>query len=150
MSAQELLESISETFLWEVVSAYIEQPRFLPEMLADIGYLDNKDELIQKVNGMEIMDSEPLEILYNVTENGRISFGFEMPFVLIAKSGQEQLLRITAIAAGKCSIPDENAFDWSAFDWDDMNRPQLLEHKDLAEFQLLNFEDAECDDLTVV
>lgn len=150
MSAQELIESISETFLWEVVSAHIEQPRFLPEMLANIGYLDNKDEMINKVDGMEIMDSEPLEILYSVAENGRISFGFEMPFVLIAKSGREQLLRITAVAAGKCSIPDENAFDWSAFDWDDMNKQELLAHKDLAEFLQLNFEDAECDDLTAV
>lgn len=150
MGTQELLDGLSETFLWEVVSAHIEQPRFLPEMLQNVGYLDNKGEIIQRVDGMEIMDSEPLEILYNVTENGRISFGFEMPFVLIAKSGKEQLLRITATAAGKCSIPDENAFDWNAFDWDDMNKQELLAHKDLAEFPLLNFEDAECDDLTVV
>lgn len=150
MSAQELIESISETFLWEVVSAHIEQPRFLSEMLSGVGYLDNKDEIIQRVDGMEIMDSEPLLILYSVAENGRISFGFEMPFVLIAKSGREQLLRITAIAAGKCSIPDENAFDWNAFDWDDMNKQELLAHKDLAEYSLLNFEDAECDDLTAV
>lgn len=150
MSAQELIESISETFLWEVVSAHIEQPRFLPEMLVNIGYLDNKDEKIKKVDGMEIMDSEPLEILYSVAENGRISFGFEMPFVLIVKSGKEQLLRITAVAAGKCSIPDENAFSWSVFDWDEMNKQELLAHKDLAEFSVLNFEDAECDDLTAV
>lgn len=150
MSAQELIESISETFLWEVVSAHIEQPRFLSEILVNIGYLGNKDEIIKKVDGMEIMDSEPLEILYSVAENGRISFGFEMPFVLIAKSGREQLLRITAIAAGKCSIPDESAFDWSAFDWDDMNKQELLAHKYIVEFSLLNFEDAECDDLTVV
>ncbi|MDE6731711.1 MAG: hypothetical protein K2J77_02390 [Oscillospiraceae bacterium] len=99
---------------------------------------------------MEIIDSEPLQILYSVAENGRISFGFEMPFVLVAKCGIEQLLRITAIAAGKCSIPDENDFDWSAFDWDDMNKQELLAHKDLAEFSLLSFEDAECDDLTAV
>lgn len=150
MSTQELIESISETFLWEVVSAHIEQPRFLPEMLANIGYLDSKDEIINKVDGMEILDSESLEILDSVEENGRISFGFEMPFVLIAKSGREQLLRITAVAAGKCSIPDESAFNWGAFDWDDMNKQELLAHKDLAEFSLLSFEDAECDDLTAV
>lgn len=150
MSARELIESISETFLTEVVSAYVEQSRFLPEMLADIGYLDNKDEMIKRVDGMEILDSEPLEIFYNIAENGKITFGFEMPFVLVAKSGREQLLRITAIAAGKCSIPDESAFNWSALDWDDMNKQELLAHKDLAEFLLLNFEDAECDDLTVV
>lgn len=149
MSAQELIESISETFLWEVVSAHIEQPRFLSEMLVNIGYLDNKEEIIKRVDGMEILDSEPLEILYNIAENGKITFGFEMPFVLVAKSGREQLLRITAIAAGKCSIPDENAFNWGAFDWGDMNKQELLAHKELAEFLLLNFEDAECDDLSV-
>lgn len=150
MGTQELLDELSETFLWEIVSAYIEQPRFLPDMLRNVGYLDNKDEIIQKVDDMEILDSEPLEIFDINADNGRISLGFEMPFVLIAKSGKEQLLRITATAAGKCSIPDENAFDWNAFDWDDMNKQELLSHKDLAEFPLLNFEDAECDDLTVV
>lgn len=150
MGTQELLDSLSETFLWEIVSAYIEQARFLPDMLSDVGYLDNKDEVIQKVDGMEILDSEPLEISDINADNGRISFGFEMPFVLIAKSGKEQLLRITATAAGKCSIPDENAFDWSAYDWDDMNKTELLEHKDLAKFSELRFEYVECDDLSVV
>ncbi len=150
MSAQELIESISETFLWEVVSAYIEQPRFLPDMLSDIGYLDDKDGMIQRVDGMEILDSEPLEILDNNAANGKITFGFEMPFVLAAKSGKEQLLRITATAAGKCSIPDESSFDWNAFDWDDMNRQELLSHKDLAEFSELGFNFVECDDLSVV
>ncbi|MDE6728190.1 MAG: hypothetical protein K2J80_09675 [Oscillospiraceae bacterium] len=150
MGAREFIDGLSETFLWEVVSAYIEQPRFLPEMLRDVGYLDNKEEMIRKVDSLEISDSEPLYILYCITENGRIVFGFEMPFVLIAKSGKEQLLRITATAAGKCSIPDKNAFDWSAFDWDDMNKQELLSHKELAEFLMLNFEDAECDDLSVI
>lgn len=150
MGIQELLDSLSETFLWETVSAYIEQTRFLPDMLRNVGYLDNKDEIIQKVDGMEIMDSETLEILGCNAENGRISFGFEMPFVLVAKCGKEQLLRITATAAGKCSIPDECAFDWSAYDWDDMNKPELLAHKDLAEFSELRFEYVECDDLSVV
>ena len=150
MGAREFIDGLSETFLWEVVSAYIEQPRFLPDMLRDVGYLDNKDEVIRRVDSMEIMDREPLFILYCITENGRIVFGFETPFVLIAKSGNEQLLRITAIFAAKCSIPDENAFDWSAYDWDNMNRTELLSHKDLAEFSAVRFEDVECDDLSVV
>lgn len=149
MEIQELLDVLSETFLWEVVSAHIEQTRFLPDMLLDIGYLENKDEIIQRVDRMEILDSEPLEIFSSYADNGRISFGFEMPFILIAKSGKEQLLRITAITAGRCSIPDENAFDWSAFDWDDMNKQELLVHKDLAEFSELRFEDVECDDPSV-
>ncbi|MDE6731712.1 MAG: hypothetical protein K2J77_02395 [Oscillospiraceae bacterium] len=46
MEARELPDGLFETFLWEVVSAYIEQPRFLPEMLRDVSYLDNKDEII--------------------------------------------------------------------------------------------------------
>lgn len=149
MGTQELLAGLSETFLWEVVSAHIEQTRFLPDMLLDIGYLENKDEIIQRVDNMEIMDSEPLEILGSYADNGRISFGFEMPFVLNARCGKEPLLRITAIAAGRCSIPDENAFDWNALDWEDMNKPELLSHKDLAEFSTLRFEDVECDDTSV-
>lgn len=149
METQELLDGLSETFLWEIVSAYIEHPRFLPDMLRNVGYIENKDEIIQKVDDIEVMDSEELEIFDSSAENGRISFGFEMPFVLIAKSGEEQLLRITATAAGQCLIPDENAFDWSAFDWEDMDKPELLSHKDLAEFSEMRFEEVECDDLSV-
>ena len=150
MGAREIIDGLSETFLWEVVSAYIEQPRFLPEMLRDVGYLENKDEVIRRVDSMEILDIEPLYILYCITENGKIVFGFETPYVLIARCGKEKLLRITAIFAAKCTIPDENAFDWSAFDWNNMNRQELLAHKDLAEFSAVRFEDAECDDLGVV
>ena len=150
MEAREFVDGLSETFLWEVVSAYIEQPRFLPDMLRDVGYLENKDEVIRKVDSLEISDIEPLYILYCIRENGRIVFGFETPFVLIAKSGKEQLLRITSFFAAKCSIPDENAFVWSAYDWDNMNKTELLSYKDLAEFSAVRFEDAECDDLSIV
>lgn len=149
METQELLDGLSETFLWEIVSAYIEHPRFLPDMLRNVGYIENKDEIIQKVDDIEVMDSEEPEIFDSSAENGRISFGFEMPFVMIAKSGEEQLLRITATASGQCSIPNENAFDWSAFDWEDMDKPELLSHKDLAEFSEMRFEEVECDDLSV-
>ncbi|MDE7399410.1 MAG: hypothetical protein K2N06_07755, partial [Oscillospiraceae bacterium] len=105
METQELLDELSETFLWEIVSAYIEQPRFLPDMLRNVGYIENKDEIIQKVDDIEVMDSEEPEIFNSSAENGRISFGFEMPFVLNARCGKEPLLRITATAAGQCSIP---------------------------------------------
>lgn len=149
MGTQELLDSLSETFLWESVSAHIEQIQFLPDMLRNVGYIENKDKVIQKADGMEILDSEPLEIFGQSADNGRISFGFSMPFVLVAKSGKEQLLRITATAEGKCSIPDENNFDWNTFDWEDMNRQELLSHKYLAEFPQLRFEEVECDDLSV-
>ena len=149
MRTQDLLDKLSETFLWETVSAYIEQSRFLPDMLRNVGYIENKDKVIQKVDNMEVQDSKPLEIFDINAKNGKISFGFEMPFVLIAKSGKEQLLRITATAVGQCSIPDENAFDWSAFDWDNMSKPEILSHKDLAEFSGVRFEQVECDDLTV-
>lgn len=149
MEIQELLDRLSETFLWESISAHIEQTRFLPDMLLNVGYIENKDEITQKVDRLEILDSEPLEIFDYSADNGRISFGFVMPFILIAKNGKEQLLRITATAAGKCSIPDENAFDWNAFDWEDMNKPELLAHKDLAELLQLRFEEVECDDLSV-
>lgn len=149
METQELLDKLSETFLWESVSAHIEQTRLLPDMLQNVGYIENKDEVIQKVDKLEILDSEPLEIFGQSADNGRISFNFSMPFVLVAKSGKEQLLRVTATAAGKCLIPDGNAFDWNAFDWDDMNKQELLSHKDLAEFSQLRFEEVECDDLSV-
>lgn len=144
-----MLDRLSETFLWESVSAQIGQTRLLPDMLRDVGYVENKDEIIRKADGTQILDSEPLEIFNVSADGGRISFGFEMPFILIVKSGNLQLFRITATAAGNCSIPDESAFEWEAFDWENMSRQQLLAHIDLVKFSRLCFEDVECDDLTV-
>lgn len=149
MGTHKLLDKISETFLWENISAHIGQTRLLPDMLHNAGYIENKDELMRKADGADILDSEPPEISKVNADNGRFTFSFTMPFILIVKSGKQQLLRITATAAGNCSIPDESAFEWETFDWDNMSRQELLAHKDVVEFSQLCFEDMECDDLTV-
>lgn len=147
MSARELLDKISETLLWENISAQIEKTERLPELLNEIGYLDSKDEIIKKADKARILESEPPEFSNIQVEGGRLTFGFTMPFVMIVTSGKEELLRITATAAGNFSIPDENAFDWGAFDWGDMTRPELLSRGELVSFSRLSFTDAECDEL---
>ena len=147
MSAQKLLESISETLLWENISASIEKTENLPALLSDIGYLDRKDEIIQKTNKLQILDSEPPKFSDIRAEGDRIVLGFVMPFVMIVKSGKDELLRITATTSGSFSIPDENAFEWGAYDWGDMTRPELSSHGDLVSFSRLSFTDVECDDL---
>lgn len=147
MSARELLDKISETLLWENISAQIEKTERLPELLNEIGYLDSKDEIIKKADKERILESEPPEFSNIQVEGGRITLSFTMPFVMIVTSGKEELLRITATAAGNCSIPDENAFDWGAFDWGDMTRPELLSRGELVSFSRLSFTDAECDEL---
>lgn len=147
MNAQELVDSLSDTFLCEIISANLEQPRLLADMLSSIEYLQNKDEILGKVNACEILDSEEPGISDVKSEGGRAVFRYEMPFVLIVKNDKEQILRITATASGNCSVLE--SFNWSDFEWDDMNRTEILEHKELAEFSDLQFFDVECDDLTV-
>lgn len=147
MSVQRLLDSISETLLWENISAQIEKTDHLPELLNEIGYLENKDRIIQRADKMQIIDSEPPEFSNIGVEGGKFIISFIMPFVMIVKSGKEELVRITATAAGNFSIPDESAFDWNAYDWGDMTRPELLSHGDLVSFSKLSFSDVECDDL---
>lgn len=147
MSEQELLDIISETLLWENISSQIEKTERLPELLSEIGYLDNKDEIVKKADKAQILESKLPKFSNVGFEGGRLTFGFSMPFVMVVKSGKEVLLRITATAAGNCSIPDESAFDWGAYDWGDMTRPELLSHGELVRFSQLSFTDAECDDL---
>lgn len=135
--------------MWENISASIEKTENLPALLSDIGYLDRKDEVIKKADKAQISESEPPDFSNIGVEGGRLTLSFIMPFLMIVKSGNEELVRITATAVGSISIPDESAFDWEAYDWEDMTRPELLSHGELISFSRLAFTDAECDDLNV-
>ena len=70
MDLDDLLTNVLDEFLLECVCDKIEDVSELPKMLKDIGYLDNKQELIQKTTICEILDGEDAFVEnYEVAEN---------------------------------------------------------------------------------
>lgn len=63
MKRTQLLELLSSTLLWEIVSAKVEEINQIPFMLENIGYLDEKETVISQINECEVFDSEPLTVI---------------------------------------------------------------------------------------
>lgn len=147
MNREQLLENLSETLLWEVISAKVEEVNQLPVMLKDIGYIDGKDEMIPTITRCEILDSEPFGVTDFSVDGDRICIHFEMPFVLTAWKNKDEIWRITSAAAGTCSVPDIETLNWEEIKFEDMNRIELLERKNLVEISELNYVETECEDV---
>ena len=141
MDRNELLELLSADLLWEIISAKVEEVNQIPAMLKNIGYLDDKEELISQINNCEVFDSEPLNVIGFTVQEEKIFIDFEMSFLLSAWHDEKSLLRITAAVSGKCSVPDVNVFDWENRDAEEAGIVNVLE---------LNYVDVECDDMRVV
>lgn len=149
MDRSQLVDTLSTTLLWEVVSAHVEKIDQLPIILKDIGYLEDIDNVIAQITTCEVFESEPLEIIDFETNEESILISFEMQFVLSAWNGSRQLLRITASAKGKCRIPDIGKYDWGSVDFEDMGKEELLSHEGLVNILELIYPDAECDDVSM-
>lgn len=150
MDRNKILEILSNTLLWEVISAKLEEINQVSVMLKDIGYLDDKENTIDQINQCEIFDSEPLKMMEVSVQEGKVLINFETSFILSAWHNNEPLLRITAFTAGKCSIPDVEVFDWEKIEVEKMSKNELLENKMLIEMIELNYIGVECDDLRVL
>ncbi len=149
MDRGQLIDTLSTTLLWEVVSANIEKIDQLPIMLRDIGYVEDIDNVIAQITECEVFNSEPLEIISFDKNEESILITFEMQFVLSAWSGRKQLLRITAAATGKCRIPDIGKYDWESIDFEDLDKKELLSYEGLVDILELNYPSSECDDVSM-
>lgn len=150
MSRKELLENLSTTLLWEVISAKVEEVNQLPVMLKGIAYIEDKDEIISKITRCEVLDSEPFDVKDFSVDGNRIKIHFEMSFVLTAWENKEERWRITSTAAGTCFVPDIEIFHWEDIKFEDMNRMELLERKNLVEISELKYVETECDDVSAI
>jgi hypothetical protein len=149
MDRGQLVDALSTNLLWEVVCAYVENINQLPIILKDIAYVEDIDNVIAQITKCEVLDSEHLEIkdFWKLEESILISF--EMQFVLSVWSRSRQLLRITAVANGKCRIPDIGKYDWKSIDFEDMDKEELLSYEGLVDILELNYPIAECDDVSM-
>ncbi len=147
MDRNKLTELLSTTLLWEVVVLNIEKKDQLSIMLYDIDYIQDKDNVIMKVEECEVLDSEGLDIIDVQIENGDLLIDFEMEFILSVWSGKQQLLRITATAVGKCKVAEIDKYDWWNMKLEDMGKEELLANKELVHILKLNYIEVECDEV---
>ena len=150
-SNEELLEVIGEAFLWDVISDHVEHDlTHIKEALHKIGYIDQ--EMVEQIAWAEIQESDEFNVIAFHEYNGMLRVSFEMPALINTQnSSGDWLFRITTFCTGTVEIPDVGSFDWNSLDLDDMDRPTILSHKDLAKNINVVYEeqDTEADDLTV-
>lgn len=144
---EQLVGVLSTSLLWEVVCAHVENINQLPIILRNIGYVEDIDNVIAQVTECEVLDSEPLAIVDFKNHEESILINFEMQFVLSAWRGTRQFLRITALAVGKCRIPDIGKYDWKSMDFEDMSKEELLSYEGLVDILELSYSNVECDDV---
>ncbi|MDO5558463.1 MAG: hypothetical protein Q4F95_02575 [Oscillospiraceae bacterium] len=142
--SEELFDIISQTLLWECASEKVEDPSELGEMLKDINYLDDKEEILEQITGANIVSSESFDVTDINREGSELCVTFEMPFILSAEINGQPIWRISGEAAGICTIPDSEIFDWRVYDFKRMSREELLSFSDIPKFQKMKYR-VECD-----
>ncbi|MBQ9936436.1 MAG: hypothetical protein IJO70_11370 [Lachnospiraceae bacterium] len=134
---------IAETLLWENISNYVEQVTELTKIIENSTYIDA--EVLERINECQILDTKEFIVTDVIERIGGIQVKFEMPFVLYCWANKKHVLCVTAVASGDCEIPDEEGFDYSSVDFDEMNRKQLLEFGNIVKINNITYSDVEVD-----
>ena len=151
-SNEELLAVIGEAFLWDIVGAYVENDlQHIKEALIDgCGWIAL--ETIERITALEVHQSDEFIVTGFRAENGVLTVSYEMPAIIMAwnRESKEALLRITTFCTGTVEIPDADAYDWNALDFENMRKQELLSHSNLVKNINVTYEDTEADDLTAL
>lgn len=149
-SNEELMEVIGEAFLWDIIGDYVEHDfTHIKEALRKIGYI--KQDMVERIAWAEIQESDDFDVIGFHEENGVLRVSFEMPALINTKNNSgDWLFSITTFCTGTVEIPDIDSYDWNSLDFDDMDRPTILSHRNLAKNIHVVYEeqDTEADDLT--
>ena len=147
-SNEELIETIGELFLWDVIDDYISTDvKNIKEAISNLAYIEKDD--IDKITSAEVQDSEEFVITQFSAKERTLTIKFEMPSIIIAESGNEDVcFRITTVCTGTIEIPDIDSYDWCSPKFEDMNRMEILSYKELVKIIAVCYEDNEVDDLT--
>lgn len=143
-----LIETLSETLLWENISDYVERTVQVSEILKDIAYIEH--DVFSEVKKAEIFESEEFIIESVERRSNKYYISYTMPTILMFYDSSEQILRVTTNITGSCYIADKDHFAWDKYDFKSMNRLDLLSHKDLVDVIECRYEDIEYDDLRVI
>lgn len=144
MTKEELINDILSDFLWEVVGNKTEEVKNLPQMLKDISYLDDKEDIIAKTTECEIQTSDNFDIINSYEKNECIVIECEMDFIMHTFIEEENIWSITGVTKCEISIPGIEGYDWEIFKTD-AEKDDLLSHKDIVNFINISFDWVECD-----
>lgn len=144
MDNEQLIELLSETLLFEVIAAKVEEVDQLPVMLQNIGYIEELENVLSKITFCEAFESD-LDIIHFNQEGESILITYQLTFLLSAWHHNQQLLRITASATGTCQIPGIESYDWKSVDFEGMNKKELLANRGLVNIVELDYSDVEAD-----
>ena len=116
--------------LLDIVCEKIEQVSELPEMLKNIGYLDNKETLIEQTTACEILDISDSVITDQRVSENKVLIDCEIDFILQTFIDHKIVWRVQAAAKVRLSAPEDEIFD-----------------PGLVDIQSIEYIDVECDDL---
>lgn len=148
MDNDQLIELLSETLLFEVIAAKVEEVDQLPVMLQNIGYIEGLENVLSKITFCEAFESD-LDIIHFTHEGKSIVITYNLTFLLSAWHQKQQLLRITASATGTCQIPGIESYDWESVDFEGMNKKELLANRGLVNILELDYSDVEADEVNL-
>lgn len=147
---EQLVKKLATTLLWDVISLKVEQKNQIPIMLKEVYYLEEKDNLMTQIKKCEVIDSDPLEIIDFIIDGEKILVEFEMQFILSVWSEKKQLLRITAISIGKCTLPGNTLCNWENIDIESLGKDGWIENQNLVKVLEINYTDVECEYISIL
>ena len=148
MNIDDLLNKTLEEFLMECVSKKIEEVSELPEMLKNIGYLDNKDEFISKTARCEILDIDDAFVESYCVSGNEIHIIYQITYIMQTFAASEAVWRVQGSAMAELSIPNTDLEDWSVFETEPDNFfENYNKFKGLLRFQNVVYSYIECDTL---
>ena len=142
---EELVEIVSETLLWEIVSEHVTTDvERLKEELRKIGNRDQNK--VERLTSAEVLQSDEFIITGYEERGSKLVVGFDMPAIVITWSDDKKVgFRVTTSCIGTVEIPDISSYDWSALDFEDMDRLTLLSYSHLTDKLNYSYEYTEAD-----
>lgn len=131
-----------EEFLLNCFSDMLEDPEKLPEMLADIAYLDNKEELLSEITECEILDVDEYSLEDYSVDGDTVHVQFSMVYILQAFKDSEYIWRVQGTALIEADIESDTEESDEEFDPEDYE-----DYMDAVHVRSMKFEDVECDTL---
>lgn len=133
---------LAEDFLLNYMGDKIEEVSELPKMINNIGYIDNKEELLLQTTECEILDIGEYRIKKYDICGEEINVQFDMSFIIQSFVNTKFIWRIQGTVDSDIMIKNDMSYCFENFDPDNYK-----EYSDLISVKKLKYYDMECDTL---
>ena len=143
---EEMIEKIGEEFLWNIISEYVENDvqGVRESVIENVGNIDL--DMIEQIASLNILESEEFLVTGFSEHEHKIAVEYEMPAIIMADSADKKILiRVQTACTGTVEVPDLDAFDWQAVDFENMHLPEILSYRHLANILSVSYEYTEAD-----